>query len=62
MYERSRSLRIPGAVYRRFKPPEPTMGIALAWRRGENLPALERLRELAGAIARAREIERPVHA
>ena len=47
MYERSRSLRIPGAVYRRFAPPEPTMGIALAWRRGERLPTLDRLRELA---------------
>ena len=58
MYERSRSLRIPGAVYRRFAPPEPTMGIALAWRRGERLPTLDRLRELAVAIARAREIER----
>ena len=58
MYERSRSLRIPGAVYRRFAPPEPTMGIALAWRRGELVPTLARLLELAGAIARAREIER----
>ena len=60
MYERSRSLRIPGAVYRRFKPPEPAMGIALAWRRGETLPALHRLTELAAAIARAHEIEAPV--
>jgi DNA-binding transcriptional LysR family regulator len=58
MYERSRSLRIPGAVYRRFKPPEPAMGIAIAWRRGETLPALERLVELAAAISRAHEIER----
>jgi DNA-binding transcriptional LysR family regulator len=58
MYERSRSLRIPGAVYRRFAPPEPAMRIALAWRRGEQLPALDRLRELAAAIARAHEIER----
>jgi DNA-binding transcriptional LysR family regulator len=58
MYERSRSLRIAGAVYRRFAAPEPTMGIALAWRRGERLPTLDRLRELATAIARAREIER----
>ena len=57
MYERSRSLRIPGAVYRRFKPPEPAMGIAIAWRRGETLPALERLVELAAAISRAHEIE-----
>ena len=45
--ERSRSLRVPGAVYRRFAPPEPTMGIALAWRRGAELPALRRLREIA---------------
>jgi hypothetical protein len=57
MYELSRSLRIPGAVYRRVKPPEPAMGIALAWRRGEKLPALERLTELAAAIVRAHEIE-----
>ena len=48
---------MPGAVYRRFKPPEPAMGIALAWRRGESLPALDRLRELAAAIVRAHEIE-----
>jgi len=54
MLERSRSLRIPGAVYRRFAPPEPTMGIAIAWRRGEPLPALHRLRELAAAVASAR--------
>jgi DNA-binding transcriptional LysR family regulator len=58
MYERSRSLRIPGAVYRRFAAPEPTMGIALAWRRDQHLPTLDRLLELAGAIAKAREIER----
>ena len=51
MLERSRSLRIPGAVYRRFAPPEPTMGIAIAWRRGDNLPTLERLRELAAEVA-----------
>jgi DNA-binding transcriptional LysR family regulator len=54
MLERSRSLRIPGAVYRRFAPPEPTMGIALAWRRGEELPTLHRLRELAVDVARGR--------
>jgi DNA-binding transcriptional LysR family regulator len=47
MLERSRSLRIPGAVFRRFAPPEPTMGIAIAWRRGDTLPTLQRLRELA---------------
>jgi DNA-binding transcriptional LysR family regulator len=51
MLERSRSLRIPGAVYRRFAPPEPTMGIAIAWRRGDELPTLRRLRELAAEVA-----------
>jgi DNA-binding transcriptional LysR family regulator len=54
MLERSRSLRIPGAVYRRFAPPEPTMGIAIAWRAGDELPTLRRLRELAGEVAGAR--------
>jgi DNA-binding transcriptional LysR family regulator len=54
MLERSRSLRIPGAVYRRFAPPEPTMGIAIAWRLGDRLPTLHRLRELAAAVASAR--------
>jgi hypothetical protein len=34
--------------------------IALAWRRGDSVPTLERLREPADAIARAREIERVV--
>ncbi len=48
MLERSRSLRIPGAVYRRFAPPEPTMGIAIAWRRGDNLPTVHRLRRARG--------------
>ena len=51
MLERSRSLRVPGAVYRRFAPPEPTMGIAIAWRRDDNLPTLQRLRELAAEVA-----------
>ena len=51
MLERSRSLRIRGAVYRRFCEPEPTVGIALAWRRGEASPMLDRLRELAVEIA-----------
>jgi DNA-binding transcriptional LysR family regulator len=51
MLERSRSLSIPGAVYRRFEPPEPSMGIAIAWRRGDALPTLERLREVAAAVA-----------
>ena len=51
MLERSRSLRVPGAVYRRFAPPEPTMGIAIAWRRDDNLPMLQRLRELAAEVA-----------
>jgi hypothetical protein len=54
MLERSRSLRIPGAVYRRFASPEPTMGIAIAWRRGDELPTLGRLRELAAEVAGAR--------
>ena len=56
MLERSRSLNIPGAVYRRFAPPEPTMGIAIAWRRGDTLPALERLRELAASVSRVRSV------
>jgi DNA-binding transcriptional LysR family regulator len=51
MLERSRSLSIPGAVYRRFAPPEPSMGIAIAWRRGDPLPTLERLREVAAEVA-----------
>ena len=51
MLERSRSLTIPGAVYRRFTPPEPAMGIAIAWRRGDTLPTLERLREVAAEVA-----------
>ncbi len=51
MLERSRSLRISGAVYRRFAAPEPTMGIAIAWRRGDDLPTLHRLRELADEVA-----------
>jgi len=51
MLERSKSLRIPGAVYRRFAPPEPTMGIAIAWRRGDTLPTLQRMRELAIDVA-----------
>jgi DNA-binding transcriptional LysR family regulator len=50
MLERSRSLRIPGAVYRRFAAPEPTMGIAIAWRKGDALPTLHRLRELAADL------------
>jgi DNA-binding transcriptional LysR family regulator len=54
MLERSRSLRIPGAVYRRFSSPEPTMGIALAWREGDELPTLRRLIELAERVARER--------
>ncbi len=51
MLERSRSLRIQGAIYRRFAPPEPTMGIAIAWRRGDELPTLARLRDLAEDVA-----------
>jgi DNA-binding transcriptional LysR family regulator len=57
--ERSRSLRVPGAVYRRFAPPEPTMGMALAWRRGAELPALRRLRDIAVATAAARATPPP---
>jgi DNA-binding transcriptional LysR family regulator len=57
--ERSRSLRVPGAVYRRFAAPEPTMGIALAWRRGTDLPALHRLRDIAAATATARATPPP---
>ena len=33
------------------------MGIALAWRRDDTLPALLRLREIAEAVARAWAIE-----
>jgi DNA-binding transcriptional LysR family regulator len=51
MLERSRSLRVPGAVYRRFAAPEPTVGIALAWRRRSNLPVIDRLRDLALELA-----------
>lgn len=47
MLERSRSLSIPGAVYRRFANPEPTVGIAIAWRRDESRPTIARFRELA---------------
>ena len=57
--ERSRSLRVPGAVYRRFASPEPTMGIALAWRRGGDLPALRRLREIAERVTAARATPPP---
>jgi hypothetical protein len=53
MLERSRTLRIAGAVFRRFVAPEPTVGIALAWRRGSDLPVVARLREVAEAIASA---------
>ena len=53
MLERSRSLTIPGVVYRRFTPPEPAMGIAIAWRKGDALPTLERLREVAAEVATA---------
>ncbi len=47
MLERSRSLRVPGAVYRRFSSPEPSVGIAITWRSGDTLPTLARFRELA---------------
>ncbi|CAA9522202.1 MAG: hypothetical protein AVDCRST_MAG79-264 [uncultured Thermoleophilia bacterium] len=51
MLEVSRVLRIPGTVCRRFTAPEPTVGIALAWRRDAALPALQRLREVAAEVA-----------
>jgi DNA-binding transcriptional LysR family regulator len=51
MLERSRTLRIPGAVFRRFTTPEPTVGIALAWRGGAVLPVIARLREVADDVA-----------
>ena len=51
MLERSRTLRIPGAVFRRFTTPEPTVGIALAWRGGAVLPVIARLREVAEDVA-----------
>lgn len=56
MLERSRSLSIPSAVYRRFAPPESAMGIAIAWRREDTLPTLERLREVAAAQARVNSV------
>jgi DNA-binding transcriptional LysR family regulator len=52
MLERSRRLKVAGAVYRRFAPPEPTVGIGLAWRRGNALPVVHRFRELALEVAR----------
>jgi hypothetical protein len=33
---------------------EPSMGIAIAWRRGDELPTLTRLRELAAEVAEGR--------
>jgi DNA-binding transcriptional LysR family regulator len=51
MLERSRRLKVPGAVFRRFAPPEPTVGIGLAWRRGNTLPVVDRFRELALEVA-----------
>jgi DNA-binding transcriptional LysR family regulator len=53
MLERSKRLKVPGAVYRRFAPPEPTVGIGLAWRRGNALPVVDRFRELALEVAQA---------
>lgn len=53
MLERSRSLRVPGAVYRRFAEPEPSVGIAIAWRRADPLPTLARFRELAVELSAA---------
>jgi DNA-binding transcriptional LysR family regulator len=54
MLQRSRSLRVHGAVYRRFAEPEPTAGIALAWRKDNSMPAITRLREVATEVAAAR--------
>jgi DNA-binding transcriptional LysR family regulator len=51
MLERSRTLKVPGAIYRRFAAPEPTVGIGLAWRRGSTLPVVDRFRELALEVA-----------
>jgi DNA-binding transcriptional LysR family regulator len=51
MLERSRTLKVPGTVYRRFTPPEPTVGIGLAWRRGNTLPVVDRFRKLALQVA-----------
>ena len=51
MLERSRRLKVPGAMYRRFAPPEPTVGIGLAWRRGNALPVVDRFRETALEVA-----------
>jgi DNA-binding transcriptional LysR family regulator len=54
MLERSRWLKVPGAIYRRFAPPEPTVGIGLAWRRGNSLAVVDRFRELAVEMAAVR--------
>jgi DNA-binding transcriptional LysR family regulator len=51
MLERSRTLKVPGAIYRRFAEPEPTVGIGLAWRRSSTLPVVDRFRELALEVA-----------
>jgi DNA-binding transcriptional LysR family regulator len=56
MLERSRMMRIPGTVVRRFQAPEPTVGIGLAWRRDAPLPAIERLCDVAVGVV---EGERP---
>jgi len=53
MIERSRWLKVPGAIYRPFDPPEPTVGIGIAWRRGNDLPVVDRFRELAVELAGA---------
>ncbi len=53
MIERSRWLKVPGAIYRRFDPPEPTVGIGIAWRRGNTLAVVDRFRELAVELAGA---------
>jgi hypothetical protein len=58
MLERSKWLKVPGAVYRRFAAPEPTVGIGLAWRRGNVLPVVDRFRELAVQVAAVQAVER----
>jgi DNA-binding transcriptional LysR family regulator len=55
MLERSRRLKVTGAVFRRFAPPEPTVGIGVAWRRGNALPVVDRFRELALDVAGTHE-------
>ena len=48
---RSRLLRRPGVVMRRFEAPEPTVPLALAWRSADASPMLARFLETARALA-----------